>query len=35
VDGDDVGVHRTLKGSPIKRAKRRGLLLNVAVALGS
>jgi epoxyqueuosine reductase len=32
---DDEGFGRRFRGSPIKRAKRRGLLRNVAVALGN
>ena len=32
---DDEGFRRRFRGSPIKRAKRRGLLRNVAVALGN
>jgi len=32
---DDDGFRRRFKGSPIKRAKRRGFLRNVAVALGN
>jgi len=32
---DDAGFRRLFHGSPIKRAKRRGLLRNVAVALGN
>jgi epoxyqueuosine reductase len=36
VDDDDAGGdQRAFQGSPIKRAKRRGLLRNVAVALGN
>jgi hypothetical protein len=38
VDDDDAGgvhISARFKGSPIKRAKRRGLLRNVAVALGN
>jgi epoxyqueuosine reductase len=32
---DDDGFRRRFKGSPVKRTKRRGLLRNVAVALGN
>jgi epoxyqueuosine reductase len=32
---DDQGFRKRFRGSPIKRAKRRGLLRNVAVALGN
>jgi len=32
---DDQGFQRRFRGSPVKRAKRRGLLRNVAVALGN
>jgi epoxyqueuosine reductase len=32
---DDEGFRRRFRGSPVKRAKRRGLLRNVAVALGN
>ncbi len=32
---DDKGFQRRFQGSPLKRAKRRGLLRNVAVALGN
>jgi epoxyqueuosine reductase len=32
---DDEGFRQRFRGSPIKRAKRRGLLRNVAVALGN
>ena len=32
---DEEGFHRRFRGSPIERAKRRGLLRNVAVALGN
>jgi epoxyqueuosine reductase len=32
---DDEGFRARFKGSPIKRTKRRGLLRNVAVALGN
>jgi epoxyqueuosine reductase len=32
---DDVGFPQRFRGSPVKRAKRRGLLRNVAVALGN
>jgi epoxyqueuosine reductase len=32
---DDVGFRKRFRGSPVKRAKRRGLLRNVAVALGN
>src|SRR5262249_2719277 len=32
---DDAGFRAGFRGSPIKRAKRRGLLRNVAVALGN
>jgi epoxyqueuosine reductase len=32
---DEAGFRRRFQGSPIKRAKRRGLLRNVAVALGN
>jgi epoxyqueuosine reductase len=32
---DDEGFRRRFQGSPVKRAKRRGLLRNVAVALGN
>ena len=32
---DDAGFRQRFRGSPVKRAKRRGLLRNVAVALGN
>ena len=32
---DDAGFRERFRGSPIKRTKRRGLLRNVAVALGN
>jgi epoxyqueuosine reductase len=32
---DQAGFSRRFKGAPVKRAKRRGLLRNVAVALGN
>jgi epoxyqueuosine reductase len=32
---DDDGYRRTFKGSPMKRAKRRGLARNAAYALGN
>jgi epoxyqueuosine reductase len=32
---DDEGFKRRFEGSPVQRAKRRGLLRNVAVALGN
>jgi len=35
IDLDDEGFRKQFKGSPIKRTKRRGLLRNVAVALGN
>ena len=32
---DDAGFRQRFRGSPVKRAKQRGLLRNVAVALGN